>query len=411
MSYLKHTIRGFSWMLALRGITRFVAFIRIGILARLLSPLQFGLFGIAGLVLAFLEIITETGINVFLIQKEGDIKDYIDTSWVVSIVRGIIIAFLIALSSPLVSHFFKSPDALKLILLISLVPLIKGFINPSAVILQKELKFAKEFWFRFSIFTFDSSVAILTGFIIKSAVCIVFGLIAGAILELILSFVFISPRPKLKLETVKFKEVVNKGKWVTFYGFFNYLFENLDDILVGKVLGSVSLGIYQVAYRISSLPITEVSDVVMKVTFPVYSKISSEKERLKNAFVKSTFVSIFMILPFGVFVYIFAKDLTLILLGQGWSEAVPIIKILAFFGIARAINQPFYSLFLSVKKQKFVTYSTLLNILIMIFFISFLLPRYGLLGVSYSVLISSIATIPVSLIFIKRIFKYEFAKG
>ena len=88
MGYLKDTIKGLSWMTALRAVTRGLAVVKIAILARILLPSQFGNYGIALLVLGFLEVLTETGINVFLIQEKDDPQKYLNSAWVVSIARG-----------------------------------------------------------------------------------------------------------------------------------------------------------------------------------------------------------------------------------------------------------------------------------------------------------------------------------
>ena len=79
----------------LRGSVRFDGFIKLAILARILTPSEFGIFGIAALMLAFLEVMTETGINVFLVQEEGKLEEYISTSWLVSIIRGFLISILL----------------------------------------------------------------------------------------------------------------------------------------------------------------------------------------------------------------------------------------------------------------------------------------------------------------------------
>src|SRR3990170_4336273 len=92
---------------ALRVLVRGLGFFRIAILARLLTPSQFGIFGIATLVLSFLEIATETGINIFLIQIKENVDDFINTAWIVSIIRGILISFIIIITSPLVVNIFN----------------------------------------------------------------------------------------------------------------------------------------------------------------------------------------------------------------------------------------------------------------------------------------------------------------
>src|SRR3990167_805663 len=131
MNYKSLFVKGLSWSFALRGLSRLLTYVRIAILARILTPAQFGIFGIATLVLTFLEIMTETWINVFLVQQSEDVDSYVSTAWVISIVRGLLITISIVVSSRLISEFFHSPDSLPVLLLISIVPFIRGFINPS----------------------------------------------------------------------------------------------------------------------------------------------------------------------------------------------------------------------------------------------------------------------------------------
>src|SRR3989344_6047360 len=115
MGYSKQAIIGISWIGAFRVFSRLIAFLRVIVLARLLVPSQFGVFGIASMALALLEILTETGINVFLIQKKDDLREYINDAWLVSIFRGLLIAVLIVLTAPLIISFFKIPQSKELI--------------------------------------------------------------------------------------------------------------------------------------------------------------------------------------------------------------------------------------------------------------------------------------------------------
>src|SRR3989344_8747983 len=111
MGYLKTTFRGISWMAALRVVTRGLTIVKIAILARILLPAQFGIYGIATLVLGLLEMLTETGINVFLIQEKDDVDGYINSAWVTSIIKGIIISAIILITIPFLTMFFDTPNA------------------------------------------------------------------------------------------------------------------------------------------------------------------------------------------------------------------------------------------------------------------------------------------------------------
>lgn len=378
-----------------RVITRLVALGRIAILARLLAPSQFGAFGIAAIVLAFLEIFTETGVNVFLVQEKNGTDKYINTAWVISIFRGILISAAILLVAPLISSFFNSPEALPLLYYIGLVPFLRGFINPSIIKFQKELQFNREFWLRTSVFILGSLVAVLLAIITRSAVSLIWGIIAGAFLEVMLSFIIVKPRPKFEFKLPLAKRIIGRGKWVTASGIFTYLSQQGDDAVVGKLLNTASLGLYQMAYKLSTLPLTEITQVAGKVTFPVFVRISDDLARLKRAFLKTTIATSLLIIPFGLILFLFPKEIITIILGKNWLEAVSVLKVLVIFGVIRAIEGVPNSMFLALKKQKWVAKIHLVQLIGLAIFIIPLTLKYGLVGAGIASIISTLVPLPL----------------
>lgn len=403
MGYTRDAIKGVSWIAVLRVSTRALSFLKIIILARILLPSQFGAYGVALLALGFLEVMTETGINVILVQEKETDK-YINSAWIVSIIRGIIISLVIILFTPLIVRFFNSPESAVLLYAVSIVPFLRGFINPSVVKFQKELEFHKEFWYKFSVFSVDAALTVIFTIITRHPIGIVFGLIAGVFLEVILSYMIIKPLPDFTFNREYFMKIIHRGKWITASGIFNYLFHNADNIVVGKLLGTSSLGIYQMAYSFSILPITEIADVFSRVTFTVYTKIAGDRVRLRKAFVKTTLVIAALALPFGLLLYIFPREIVSFVLGEKWAAAVSLLPVLGIFGVIRAISGSSSALFLSVGKQEYVTVVTLVSIVGLTIPIIPLVLRFGILGAAYSALIGSIVALPFFTYYIWRIF-------
>ena len=394
MGHLKKTIHGVSWVGLLRGSTRVVTFAKLAVVARILTPEQFGTYGIAVLVVALLEIFTETGVNVFFVQKEGELKDYIDTAWVVSMVRGLAIACLVLISAPFISTFFNSPESLWLIILISFVPFIRGFINPAESLFQSEMNFKKEFWFRFVIFAFDAFVVIILAYLTRRPDSFIYGLIAGALLEVVLSFLMIHPRPKLSFEGAKAKHIISRGKWSTGFNIFEYIFRNGDDIVVGKVLGESSLGIYQMAYKLAILPITEVADVFGKVTFPLFVNISHDKVQLKKALVNTTVGVFILLMPILFIILLIPEFIIHVALGDQWLSAAPVLRVLVIYAMIRALVNPALTVILAMKKQEYLTIISFVGTLTLFISIFPLLSMYGIIGVGISTIIASAVTVP-----------------
>lgn len=395
MGYTKEALKGLTFVGLIRVATRLLSFIKTVIIARILSPYQFGLFGIATLVLVFVEILTETGVNIFLVQNRKNVDEYINTAFLVSIVRGLVISAVILISSPFVAKFFNAPASYGLLLLIAIVPLLRGFINPSIVKFQKELKFSKEFYYRTSTFLMETIFSIILVILTRSVEGLVWGIIIGVIFEILFSLIFAKPRPTFSFNPMLFKEVIGFGKWITASTIFNYFYQHGDDMAVGRILGARSLGIYDMAYRISLIPITDIADVVFRVTFPFFVKISDDIQRLRRAFIRSLILVVLLVLPICLILFLFPEKIISLVLGNKWLDAVPVLRVLAIFGLIRAVSVFSSTIFLSLEKQNITTLISLVGLAgLGITIVPFVL-KWGILGASYSALFGTSLTVPV----------------
>lgn len=396
MNYRTLAIKGVAWTSVLRGVVRASTIIKIAILARLLSPNEFGTVGIAILVLGLLEILTETGINVFLVQQKKDWIKYLNTSWVVSIFRGFLIFAVILSSSTFIARFFNNQSVLPLLYLTAIVPVIRGFINPACIRLLKELKFEKEFFYRATISAAEIISAILIVNLTHTGIGIVASVVVSALTELTLSWIFINPRPKLAINTTQLREILTHGKWITAFGLFDYIYTQGDNIVVGKLLNSTSLGLYQNAYKLATLPMTEISDVYHRVNFPIFSSLLAQEKSVRSTTIKiSLIVSIIAALT-GIFIYLFAQPLVILMLGDGWLSAVPIVKTLAFVASFRGISFAFNPLFMASGKQHLVTQIIGLNAIVLCVLIIPMTSQYGVVGAAISSLIAALSSVPLA---------------
>lgn len=406
MGYKRKAINGAVWTGALRGSTRLVSFLKNLIIARLLTPNEFGAFGIALLVTVFLEILTNTGINTFLIQEdEEEIDQYVDTAWMVSIFRGVLIALLILGAAKWVSIFFRTKEAYGLLVFIALVPFLRGFINPAAIKIQKALNFRLEFGFRLSTFLLDAVVAVFVTFWTGSVYGLIWGMLAGVVLEIILSFVLVGPRPRLAFERDRLREIVARGKWIVSADILQYAFSEGDDVLVGRLINSYSLGLYQMAYRLATLPITEVGEMVGKVALPVYTRIAKENDRLWRAYWLTTAATIALVLPFGIVLFAFSRELVALLLGQQWIGAAEVLKVIVVYAMARAVALPSFSVFYALKKQEYVAYTTAVATIGMLGSIVPLIFKFGMVGAGMSTIVGLLVSLPVNSYFLVKVFK------
>ena len=321
----------------------------------------------------------------------------------VSILRGLLIFLLIVLVNPFIATFFKAPDSRLYLYAISLVPLLRGFINPACIKLQKELLFRLEFLYRFAIIGFETLVTIVISFFYPTAMALIVGLILSAFLEVSLSFILFSPRPIWGFDSRQFKIILHRGKWITGMGILDYLFTTGDNIIVGRLLGTGALGVYQNAYKISTIPTFETQDIFYKVTFPVYVKANMAFGLNRRLLIRNVAFYCLIVTVFGLVVSLMAKPLVHILLGPDWSEAVPVVRILGILGISRGISFSFNSIFMTFQKQKYVTLIILTSVLGLALTIVPAVTRFGLSGAGISAVFGSLLSLPLALYFAVRI--------
>lgn len=405
MGYKKDIIKGISWIGLLRFLTKAVGFLETLILAKILIPSQFGAYGVALLSLGVLEVLTETGVNLVLIQEE-DVDAYISSAWVVSIVRGILISLILFLTAPLIAGFFHSPQSLLLLELIALAPLLRGFINPAVVKLQKDLLFGKDFRYRTVVLIIDTATSITLTYLTKNPVGIVIGLLVGICVELGLSFFIVFPRPNVSFQRAYVTKLFHRGKWATGSAIFDYLFFNVDNIVVGRLLGTSALGVYQLGYSLAVIPLNEVGSVFSHVTSPVFVKISGTQGRLKRAFFQTLSGIFLLTVPVALFFILFPAFF-LYLLGAKWQGVTTILPILAILGLVKATSNAPYALFIGVKKLEYSMITALFNIAGLLVFIIPLVLSFGIIGAGSAALIGALVAVPCMIYFTWRIFHHE----
>ena len=389
-SLSQRTVRGGFWVFFLRIVQQIFGLARLLIIARILSPNDFGLMGIALLAMATLGTFTQTGFQAALIQKKENIKSYLDAAWTVLILRGFILFAILYLIAPYVAVFFDAPEAKPIIQVIGLSVLFQAFTNIGVIYFQKELEFNKEFIYQFAGTLTDFIVAISAVLILRNVWALVLGMLTGNAVRCFVSYLIHPYRPCLSSDLGKAKELFGFGKWVLGSSILMFLITQGDDIFVGKLLGATALGFYQMAYRISNMPATEITHVISRVTFPAYSKLQRDIPKLREAYLKVLQITAFLTFPIAGMIFVLAPDFTNIFLGEKWMPMVPAMQVLVFWGLIRSIGATIGPIFQAVGRPKLLTYFQLTVLIVLAACIYPLTTKLGILGTSIAVVVASV---------------------
>lgn len=388
----QRAVRSGFWVFSLRIVQQLFSLARLVILARILAPHDFGLLGIALLTMATLETFSQTGFQAALIQKKEDIKSHLDAAWTVLILRGFILFVILYLIAPYAATFFNAPEAKPIIQVIGFAILLQAFTNIGVIYFQKELEFNKEFIYQFAGTLADFIVAVSAVLILRNVWALVFGLLAGNFARFVVSYLIHPYRPHLSRDLGKAKELFGFGKWILGSSILVFLITQGDDIFVGKLLGATALGFYQLAYRISNMPATEITHVISQVTFPAYSKLQDNIPKLREAYLKVLLVTAFLSFPIAGLIFVLAPDFTKIFLGEKWMPMVPAMQVLVLAGLIRSIMATTGPVFEAVGKPEIATKWQVVRLIALGASIYPLTSLWEILGASVAVFLSNLTS-------------------
>jgi len=405
MGYTKQAMHGFGWQTFLKFVSAALVIGKIAVLSRLLTPEDFGIFAIVAIALGLVEASTQTGVNTTILQSNRSISYYLDTAWVIAIVRGLIIAIVMTVLGFGLSIYYEKESLRFLVAIAALVPLIKGFINPSLILLQKEFLFLREALLKIGLLVAEILVATVIAFYLQSVLALIVGLIAAALLEVFLSFKLFADRPSFFFRTSRAKEILINAKGLSPAALLSYILDNVDDLIVGKIVGAYQLGLYHNAYSLAHKPNYDMSKALGHSVFPVYTKIVDDRIRLRKAFVKSSLAfmgfAFFVTLP----AIIFPTQLVAIVLGEQWLSVASVLPLLAIAGLLHSGNNLVYNLLMATKRYAILNMHLFFSMITLIGSLIYFVNLNGLIGSGQALLVARGITLPILIFGLYDIFR------
>ena len=399
------TVTGGLWVGLTNGGDRLLYLGMLVVLARLLSPADFGLFGIVLLALSALKRFSQLGISDALIQlPEDDVDDYLDTAFTLRLLRGVAIAAIAYVLAPFVAIAFSEPRATTLLRVVAAASVFQMLYNPGTIYFRKDLQFHKQFVYVLS----GTLVRVLTSigyalFVEATVWALIVGLVAGTFTQMFVSYAIHDYRPWFRFDVPKAREMVGYGKWILGSGIVSFLFSEGDDALVGVVLGSSALGLYQLSYRLSNAPATEITQTVSRVVMPAYSKIQDDIVAVRDGFYRALRLSTLVAFPVGVGIIVVAPPFVATFLGSQWLEMIVPMQVLTGFGLLRAARSPTSPLFKALGRPDYMTKILLIRLGVLAVLIYPLTTTYGLEGTAAAVLATGLVSMPLGAILAVRL--------
>lgn len=377
----ERAVKSGIWVTLINVGDRALQFGKLIVLARLLSPSAIGLIGVALITLSVFEQFSRLGVDRALIQRdEDDVNEYLNTAWTINIVRGAIVVGIAFFAAPYVATFFGEPRSTDLIRVIALSTLLSGLRNPALVYFRKNLEFHKQFAYTLTGSTVNTAVTIGSALVFRSVWAFVFGRIAGNITMLLLSYAIHEYRPWPEFDRDLAAELIEYGKWILGSAMLLFLINQGDDGFVGWYLGAGALGLYQLGFRVSNAPSTEVTHVISNVVFPAYSRVQSDVSKLRDGYFRTVQVTTMISIPMVVGIIITAPTFVRGFLGEQWLPMILPMQILAVGGAMRSLDSSAGPLFEAIGRPDFNTKLQAVRLVLVALFIYPATDRWGIAG-------------------------------
>ncbi|MDI9894217.1 lipopolysaccharide biosynthesis protein [Rhodococcus sp. IEGM 1381] len=304
-----------------------VQFVSAAILARLLGPAAFGTIALATLVTAFATIFNDMGIGSAIIQRKKLDEPTLTTAFLLNAAAGVVLASAITAASPWLADFFESPD-LRFILPLSSLTLVLSLSLVQRSLLQRKMNFGAVMALDFMYGIISAIVSVVLVLLGMGVEAIPIGAITATAISSIAAAIWCPWRPRRRPTWESTKSLWGYSGHVLAFNILNYWSKNIDNLLVGKFLGDVSLGYYSRAYNLMQLPVTNLNRVLSTVLFPALSSLQTEKERFRRGWLLSSQAGLAVGFWVAIVTAVASPYLIEVLYGNEWLPMATTLTIL-----------------------------------------------------------------------------------
>ena len=387
---LKKSIRGGIWMTLNTIAQRVLAIGTFFILARILTPEDFGIMAIIFLVPPLLDLALTMDFDTALIRSAtDDPRQYYNAIWTINVLRSFIVFALVFVFGNMIAMFFHIENAAFALKLGGIFVLIQGLGNVAQLMFFKELDFQKVFVRDMLSRIAYSVVAVLLAWYLRSYWALFFANIALYATAVIATYVLCPFRPSFTMEWYHLKRFLGYSKWLYGQGILGELSGTLENMVIGRFLGATEVGLYTRAKALATTPTAPLMSVINKVGFPAYARLRGSAEKVKEGYLKSLDILMFIGIPFVVLTLAASRRLILIALGPQWIALDILFKILVVATVFQTIFSLSSALFNALGFSRFQLYVGILNTTIIAILIFILTPLYGVMGTAIAVLMNA----------------------
>ncbi len=361
------------------------------VLARLLSPDDYGIVAMAMVVTGLIDKFTNVQVGGAIAKVAQMTHAHLDTAFTLNLLRAVLSALVLVLAAAPAASFMHEPRLRDVLYVLAVPTLVSGLHNPHFLLFSRNLNFSQDVKRAVVSAVLASAVGVVGALIFKSYWALVASAVVNAFCWTLFTYWKIPIRVRLGVE--KTRELLSYGTWVVLIGVLDELNYRTDYLLIGRYIGSSALGAYNVAQVLTTTATGDVVDSIGKALFPAFAIMAADRERLRNGYKRIQSIMLALALPIGFGMSAVAADVVLVLFGHKWLLAIPVVSLLAPIVALQSVTASVESLLLSLNQGALLFWRTLLFLALRVALMVGGFYLDGFMGIVYARVIYGFATL------------------
>lgn len=402
----RRVLQGALWMGGARLFVNGIGFVSTIILARLLTPNDFGLVAIAMAAAAIAASVSDLSLTQALVKFETLSESDFDTAWTLNFFRAIALSCLLVLSSWPLSLAYADARLVPIFAVVAIGSAVRSLENPRIVSYRRSLDFKPDFMFDVCEKLSSFIICIIIAIFYKTYWALVIGNTASVLFRVTLTYVRLPYLPRFK--TSSWRSLLSFSIWLTFAEIVKTINQRSIPLLVGFFLPTSVVGQFSVGERVASMPIRETIGALQSTLFPAFSMMKNDVARIRSAYLRAQAMMCLLAVPLGFGLAAIADPVTRLFLGHDWLPAVPVIQAVSIASAIQSIQNPLPLAMASGKTRKVFQRNIRetaihLPLLLLGLYLSRFFETPGLWGLGLALVVSSIINTFLNLYLIKSI--------
>lgn len=333
MDLKKQAISGMFWVFIDTFLLKGISFLGTILLARILSPEDFGLIAMISVIVVIGVIVVDSGLTSSLIRNvKNDSIDY-STVFYTNVFLSLILYLCFYLLAPIIADFYNQKTLISIIRIYSICFFCSGLSSVQTAILIKKMEFKKIAYLNIPGSILGILIGLLMGYYGFGVWSIVGMYVSTQLIQMLTLWIGSDWRPRLEFSKEKLKYHYSFGFKLFVSSMVTSVLSNIYNVVIGKFYSLKTTGYFDRANMLTQYPVTILTQIIGKVTFPLMSGIQEEKDRLREIFKKLVGFTFFVTAPVMIGFSAVSKPLIYLILGDDWLPAVPVIEILSIGGV------------------------------------------------------------------------------